>query len=948
MFNERTTKRIGLIFLPICVLACTLGCLVGWFAPQATPVEVVEAATVESYYDDLNENLTGTAFRAELADLITETHTTETTYSGLISVFPKSDVDPNNSANIIQFYTGYSVKAPTNFNQGTNREHVWPKNAGSAFPAESKAGSDSHHLRPANTNLNSSRGSKNFGEVAQTSSNLVSQSSGSNPCYSTSTYFYPGVGYRGATARILMYVQTRWGDDYSLSFVLGAGSNKTIGDIEDLMKWHIEEPPTEEEYARNEAVYKIQGNRNPFIDHPEYAEMIYCHDGQNYNDELQNVVKTYGSYLEGGSTGGSTTIEPTSISLSKSNINLIAGENASLTATVMPTGSSKSVTWTSSDSNVATVKDGVVTAVSAGTATITATSTVNTSIKATATVNVKAVSSISVAGTPVKTTYYAGETFNPIGLTVTATYTDNTTVTLTNTDCTWLDGTTRTETLAQGSTTVICKYGNLEKTISGITVKQATTKTLTITREDFTGSGAYTWATWTDSGISGQAFMYPGNSSSIQMNSSKDAKYIFNSTALSGGIISISIKNNSQTTSDKTWKILTSTTSFTAASGTPSGGTDRGTLTSTTSGGKLDVNTTDQYFALCYTGSNAVYIDEIVIVYGAQGDACDHVVGDWIIDTPATCTQKGGKHNECEKCGEVVDVVEIPITEHVYSAWAVTSAPTCGESGIETRTCTGCGNAETRDVPALSHTWRAWTVVVEATCEQAGREERSCSGCGEIETKDIEKLGHSMGAWTEINAPTCETAGKESSTCATCGEVEEREIPALGHTSSDWTVTQEPTCSQVGKESCICDTCGQGATRDIPKLDHTFGDWVATGVGKEERTCSECGEKEERVTANVDAIESFEAYVSAIESATTTSEKWEAIKDALEAYDKLTESEKNLVAESYDVLEQQITSYNTMAVAVNKEANKATEQAIMFYAGLMSLLAYAAYFLLKA
>jgi len=90
--------------------------------------------------------------------------------------------------------------------------------------------------------------------------------------------FYPGEGYRGATARILMYVQTRWGDTFNLTFVDSAGSCKTIGKISDLLRWHLEEPVTEAEIARNNAVYNIQGNRNPFIDHPEYATKIYCYD----------------------------------------------------------------------------------------------------------------------------------------------------------------------------------------------------------------------------------------------------------------------------------------------------------------------------------------------------------------------------------------------------------------------------------------------------------------------------------------------------------------------------------------------------------------------------------------------------------------------------------------------------------------------------------------------
>ena len=132
---------------------------------------------------------------------------------------------------------------------------------------------------------------------------------------------------------------------------------------------------------------------------------------------------------------------------------------------------------------------------------------------------------------------------------------------------------------------------------------------------------------------------------------------------------------------------------------------------------------------------------------------------EWIIDSDATCTQKGSKHNECSKCEEVVDIVEIPMLAHSYSAWETTTAPTCGDAGIETRVCSGCGKTENRDVDALSHTWLNWVVVEEPTCEENGQESRTCSGCGEIETKDTQSLGHSYGVWTQTSAPTCETAG---------------------------------------------------------------------------------------------------------------------------------------------------------------------------------------------
>ena len=153
MIKFKKAQKFIAMLLPICVLICSLSCCFALFVPTSQgAVEYAEAVTsleapyyTGSYYDDLNENLTGTAFRAELAELITDTHHTETTYAGLMNVWKYSDVDPNNSGKIIEFYTGYSVSIPSNYNSGTNREHVWPKNAGKAFPEDTKAGSDAHH-----------------------------------------------------------------------------------------------------------------------------------------------------------------------------------------------------------------------------------------------------------------------------------------------------------------------------------------------------------------------------------------------------------------------------------------------------------------------------------------------------------------------------------------------------------------------------------------------------------------------------------------------------------------------------------------------------------------------------------------------------------------------------------------------------------------------------------
>lgn len=347
----------------------------------------VAVAASDDYYAGIDETLTGTALRAEVAELITTTHTTLTTYNGLKTIFASSDADPDVSGNILWFYTGTSVTySTTNLNSSsTNREHVWPKNGGNAFPEETLCGSDAHHLRPVNSSLNSSRSNNNFGEVATTNANIVKENGKTayaNLCYQSDEVFYPGENYRGATARILMYVQTRWGDDYDLSFVLGKGNNKTIGDIEDLLKWHYLEPPTAEEIARNEYVYSIQGNRNPFIDHPEYATLIYCYDGESYNSTLQAVAEEYDNYTVGEVA--------TSITVSPASADIYAEDTVTLTVTATPKLADLNLKYETSDSSILTVDSkGVVTGVSEGTATVTVTDS-NSGLTKTVIINVAA------------------------------------------------------------------------------------------------------------------------------------------------------------------------------------------------------------------------------------------------------------------------------------------------------------------------------------------------------------------------------------------------------------------------------------------------------------------------------------------------------------------------------------------------------------------------------
>lgn len=797
------------------------------FAPldiaSATSAEATTSADYYASVESLSTN--GASFRSSLASLITSTHKSQPTYSGLINVFPDTDANPDNKSQMLWFYTGTVAKS------GTNREHVWPKDGGTAFPAESETGSDAHHLRPTDHDLNSTRQSYSFGEVKQISGNIVAEYGSKtydNLCYLDKGLglFYPSVGYRGATARILMYVQTRWGDQYNLQFVLGAGHCKTIGDIETLMKWHLEEPVTAAERLRNDEVQKIQGNRNPFIDHPEYAERIYCHDNRSYNKALQAVV-------------AGTNNEPISgLDFKEKSISIPVGETKTLSPIYTPSNAKRDVNWESSDTSVATVDSyGKVTAKANGTTTITVSSKETPSIKATLTLTVKSVSSISVSGAPTKTTYNSGETFDTTGISVTAHFSDGSTSAIDNSSCQWLDAVTGQNTLSAGTTSVICKFTSngqtFEDVVNGITVKKITGggKTI-ITLDSITTGSSYSWCPWTANGISGQIYMYPQtNQNAIQVNKKSGTTcYLYNTTPIPSTLISITI-----TLVDgkgKNFEVYTSNTPYTSGTSLPKTGTKMGTIAADTNGVTLSLNTTDKYFTINYLGTGVCLIKSIEILYGEQEAECVH---DW-------------------------------------SAWTVTKQPTYTQKGTEERVCSKCNEKETRDVPMLvcDHQWGEWTVTKPATTTEKGSEERVCSKCNEKETRDIPIItcDHQWSAWTTTKEPTYTETGVEERICSQCNNKETRTLPKLvciAHEYGEWTTTKEPTIFETGVKEHTCSICGHKETQDLPKLENPLGD----------------------VTA-----EDFVNAVKAIDNATTIEEKQVAIKYAQDVFNALPQEEK--------------------------------------------------------
>jgi endonuclease I len=173
------------------------------------------------------------------------------------------------------------VNAAQEYNSGNGwtREHVWAKSRGD-FGTALGPGTDLHHLRPENDVVNSIRSNYYFDEGGSP----VMYNSTATGCFKNSlTYtFEPRDAVKGDVARMIMYMAVRYegenGEpDLEMTESIYGDSDKQpfMGVKSTLMQWNLQDLPDDFERNRNEVVYKYQGNRNPFIDHPEYATAIW-------------------------------------------------------------------------------------------------------------------------------------------------------------------------------------------------------------------------------------------------------------------------------------------------------------------------------------------------------------------------------------------------------------------------------------------------------------------------------------------------------------------------------------------------------------------------------------------------------------------------------------------------------------------------------------------------
>ncbi|MBT3251587.1 MAG: endonuclease I [Candidatus Marinimicrobia bacterium] len=157
-----------------------------------------------------------------------------------------------------------------------NREHSWPK---SWFNDASPMKTDLFHVYPTDGYVNGMRGNYPYGEVGNaswTSQNGSKRGSCSFPGYS-GTVFEPIDEYKGDLARTYFYMSTRYYNEDSSWDNNGMvnGADLLPWAVNLLISWHEADPVSLKEVDRNDAVYQIQNNRNPFIDHPEWVSCIW-------------------------------------------------------------------------------------------------------------------------------------------------------------------------------------------------------------------------------------------------------------------------------------------------------------------------------------------------------------------------------------------------------------------------------------------------------------------------------------------------------------------------------------------------------------------------------------------------------------------------------------------------------------------------------------------------
>ena len=258
----------------------------------------------------------GYTLKTQLKNIITNGHVDQG-YGALYNAYVTSDNDTfyENDNTVLDMYSeNPSGSDPYNYMHGSrqcgnynsendcyNREHIFPQGF---FNSQTPMRTDIHHVVPSDGSVNGRRSNYPFGEVSNPSHITLNGSKvGTNTFDSfTGTVFEPLDEFKGDIARMLLYFATRYENEVtnsswdahnaSVSNPLNGTNNQVYENwyIKLLYNWHINDPVSNRETVRNNEAYSFQGNRNPFIDHPEYVQQIWGSVlSTNNNLALENI-----------------------------------------------------------------------------------------------------------------------------------------------------------------------------------------------------------------------------------------------------------------------------------------------------------------------------------------------------------------------------------------------------------------------------------------------------------------------------------------------------------------------------------------------------------------------------------------------------------------------------------------------------------------------------------
>ena len=413
-------KRTNLFLLSGLTIACLGALTFGQNKATVLTTKAYPNHDASTYYSDILDTDTGSTLTNKLNTLNNSKRRNLIDYYSLTNYFPQTDPGVSNYT-VTSFYSGEIASK-----NGVNREHVWPfsKLYESAQRGDTDIEKDLQMVRPILQDINEARGNSFFVE------GMTSSTSGWDP----GAYYGAQESYRGDIARIIFYSAIA---DLHLTLVdkdYDANANHTMGKLSTLLDWNLRYPILERENVRNEATESIQGHRNPFIDHPEYA----CRIWGNYNSNTKNVCASYGN-------NGHLDIRHNGSMVKKIETEL---QDELSFAAYYQNANNPTFTWAVTNQfGTETTPDVIeITSSSAENVTVRAIATGTGYIKVTmnsgsetlwSILEIKVnpicnVTGIEITSFPHKITYKIGETFSPSGITVIATFDDRRTEDVTN------------------------------------------------------------------------------------------------------------------------------------------------------------------------------------------------------------------------------------------------------------------------------------------------------------------------------------------------------------------------------------------------------------------------------------------------------------------------------------------------------------------------------------